>query len=260
MIPGVGRHDFAAFTLAVAPAFADEQKSTIEPALLIALVTVLAAGSIAGYSLWRRRRERDDLQNFAKHRGFEPVAGEESLGRIVGDLDNVFGEGAKIEQAVGRQRDEFRVTLVAFRYPEYRVDEGGEWDENLQESSRRLVLIFRGFDRPLPIFRLVPNNWAVSVLRGQRSNTFGDVEPFGAFNYVLGNDQPRIRQLLGGELQERLGRNKMLTIESRGDFLAFYQHGERPQPEDLFDFFERCADIARRILARSRQEERVLLA
>jgi hypothetical protein len=163
----------------------------------------------------------------------------------------LFGVGAKVIRALRGRRDEFSVTLVAFRFPEYRVDEEGQWDDKLQESTRRVVMLFHGFEAALPLFRLLPNNWAVSVMRGKNANTFGDVWPFGAFNYVMGPKDEQIRHVLGGTLQEQLGRNRSLTIDSRGHFLAFYLHGNRSQPDDLDAFYEHCAEIATSIHDRS---------
>jgi hypothetical protein len=226
---------------------------SIAPALAIGIALVLVVVVVVWYLVRRRRSDQRSLVEFAGQRGLSALRESADLARVTDDLAVLFGEGSKVIDAFTGDHSDFAVTLVAYRFPEYRVDEDGQWDERMQESARRVLLIFRGFAADMPIFRLVPNNWAVNMMGGQESNTFGGVEPFGAFNFVLGSEQPRIRQLLGGDLQERLGRNKLLTVESRGDLLAFYKHADPSQPDDLHDFFERCVDIATRIRERAKR-------
>lgn len=217
-------------------------------ALGIATIAVLL-GMIAQI-LWRRRRLEQRLDAFIGAAAFRVVEDASVLDRVASRLDALYGGGAKISRAAVRTEGPFEVFLVSFRFPQYRVEPDGSWDESLQESVRRVALLVSGFGAPLPVFRLLPNNWAVRVLRGHSSNRFGDVEPFGAFNYVIAHEHSQVRDVLGGELQRLLGRNDWLAIDAREDFLAFYGNGDAEQPADLRGFLDQSLRVSHEVRKR----------
>lgn len=218
--------------------------------LTLGVVCIVAVVATVGYILWQRRKLDERLDTFIRGSGFRTLVDEADLRRVSDKLDILCGVGAKIFRAAIRNDGPFELLLVAFRFPQYRVEPDGSWDEHVQESDRRVALLVSGFGAPLPEFRLLPNNWAVRALRGHRSNRFGDVEPFGAFNYVMAHAQSEVRGLLGGELQRMLGRNRWLAIDGRADFLAFYGNGDAEQPADLRRFLDHSLRVSGQVRER----------
>lgn len=214
--------------------------------LLLALAAVATVAGVVAAILWQRRRHRAELNELARRYGFEEVseAADETIHLEVIEL---FGEGPRIERLLHKPMGGMDLHLARLRIPLYRVDEGGVWDQSVQESQVKLVLLASGFKSPLPAFRLMPNSWALSTVRGEEANLFHDVVPMGWRNYVIGADEAWIHHVLAGEPSHLLRRNKHLTIDSRGGFLAFYLQDERPQPRDLVGFVDMCIAIAEAI-------------
>lgn len=249
---GRGTH-VRVFVLAWSPIDAPLEQPASSGVGLSAAIGVIALCALIGVVaavLWRRRQLDQRLDAFIDSAAFRVLDDATALRRIADRLEELHGAGAKILRAASRDEGPFEVALVAFRFPQYRVEADGSWDESLQESVRRVALLVSGFGAPLPVFRLLPNNWAVRALRGHHSNRFGDVEPFGAFNYVWAHEQSQVRDVLGGEIQRLLGRNEWLAIDGREDFLAFYGHGDGEQPDDLRGFFDRSLDVSHKVRER----------
>lgn len=221
------------------------------PALLVAVGALAALATVLGAIVVRRKRDTAQVDAVAQRYHFEPVTTSAELARVKGDIHELFGEGARIRRVL-RHRDASGLTtdLVHLKIPLFRVDEGGEWDETVQESQEKLMVIVTGFGAVLPTFRLMPNSWALSTVRGKESNLFHDIEPFGFWNYVIGYEAARVQRLISGEAMHLLRRNRWLTIDARHEFMAFYSQDERPLPRDLAAFLEKCQKVAKAIAQR----------
>jgi hypothetical protein len=226
------------------------ERTGLELSVALGATTMAVLFGVVAYILWRRKQLDQRLDAFIGAAAFRIVEDASALERVARRLDALYGAGAKILRAAVRTEGPFEMFLVSFRFPQYRAEPDGSWDESLQESVRRVALLVSGFGAPLPVFRLLPNNWAVRVLRGHSSNRFGDVEPFGAFNYVMAPKHSQVREVLGGELQRLLGRNKWLAIDGREDFLAFYGNGDAEQPTDLRGFLDQSLNVSRKVRER----------
>ncbi len=234
-----------------APSLAQIELSRLPtpPVLSTDLSLLLAAASLAAilgtlaWVLWSRRQDREAFEGLARRFGVEP-SGERDRATVEDAVGEVFGEGPRVTQLLRHRVRELDVYVARLRMPLYRVDEGGAWDETLQEAQRKLVVVVSGFAGELPAFRLMPNNWALSTVRGKEDNAFQNVMPFGFRNYVLGQDKDALMHLLGGPVQRMLRDNKHLTLDGRRDYLAFYLQDNRESPRDLAAFVERCIEVA----------------
>ncbi|HEY3236219.1 MAG TPA: hypothetical protein VGJ84_15995, partial [Polyangiaceae bacterium] len=219
-----------------------------KPAALVGLgVGLVVLLVVAGKLLWERHR-RARLEAFRGRYAFVDLESEDLEGLDL-DLRALFGPGSKVAEAQQCELKGLTFILVSLLTPEYRVEEDGTWDDAVQEGMRKTVLVVRGFPGDLPLFRLLPNSWMLRAMRGQGFNAVGDVEPFGFFNYVIGQSRDRIRQVLLGGPDENLRRNRDLIVESRSDMLAFYVQDE--QPKDLESFLLRSSAIASSIAQRA---------
>lgn len=214
--------------------------------LLIALAAAAAVLAIVATIFWQRRRRDLQLDEYAGRYGLEAATAAGGR-RVRAAAIELFGEGARVERLLRRPMAGLDIHLARLRVPMYRVDPGGVWDTTVQESQVKLVVLASGFADLLPTFRLMPNSWALTTVRGERANVFHDVAPMGWRNFVIGEDEAAIQRVLAGEPSHLLRRNRHLTIDSRGDFLAFYLQDQRPQPRDLAGFVDRCLALAEAI-------------
>lgn len=219
--------------------------------MVIALAAVAAMAAVVIAIVLQRRRHDADLDAFARRHGFDPLP-DDPADPVYAAVAALFGQGPRIERLLHRQAPDMNLYLVRLRMPLYRVDAGGIWDATVQESQVKLVLLAANLAAPLPIFRLMPNSWALTAVRGEEANLVHGVEPLGWRNYVLGDDEAWVLHVLAGEPSHLLRRNQQLTLDSRGDVLAFYLQDERPQPRDLAAFVDHCLALAHALLARAR--------
>lgn len=242
---------FAFFVCVLAQAPLSRPAGSVGPALLIALLSAAVGVAVLATIALRRRRDRIELQDLSERYRFQAVTDPNERGRIRGYVDALFGEGPKIGRMLKQRSGGLDFHLVTMRVPLYRVDEGGAWDERMQESQEKLVLFVSDFGAPLPPFRLMPNSWALTTVRGKEANVFHNIEPFGYRNYVLADAKEWTIHVLTGEPMHLLRGNRQLTIDARPDFLAFYLQDERPQPPNLPEFLEKSLRLATAIRDRA---------
>lgn len=221
-------------------------------ALIIGALGLIAAGVTGWIALRRRWRQQADLAGLAREHGFTRVHDAAALLEIQAAMDEVFGCGAVLLDAVRKHVDGVTLEVVHYRFPMYRVEHTGEWDPHTQEADDRMITLVRDLDATLPSFRLMPNNWVLNTIGGQRRNIFVNVEPFGWRNYVFGHDRDHIRYIFTGEVQHMLRQNRHLAIDCRGHLLAFYHLDEVWLPDDFEAFADRCLTMARTFNERGR--------
>lgn len=214
------------------------------------LIGLIASAVLIGVPLLiagRRRRDRIELDDLATRYRFAAADDPATRARIASYIDTLFGPGPKVLRVLSQRTRALNFHLALLKIPLFRVDEDGGWDERMQESQEKLVLFVSDFEAPLPRFRLMPNSWALTTVRGREANVFETFEPFGHFNYVIagtGESHEWIIQTLAGEPVHLLRRNKQVTIDSRDGFLAFYLQNERPQPVNLPAFIDQALAIS----------------
>lgn len=241
---------FATF-LAQTPAAQHEGSGQWAILLLLGLVATLVASV-----LWLTMARKRDADAFARLAGqFGRTATTDGdRAAVEAALVDVFGEGPRITDLFRHDLDAkagVRAYVARTLMPLYRVDKGGAWDERMQESQRKFVVIVTGFAGEMPNFRLMPNNWALGTVRGKKENAFEGVMPFGDRNYVLGRDEKRVSHVLGGPLQQMLRDNRDLTVDGRDGTLAFYSQDIREQPKDMDAFLRRSLEVARVLIERA---------
>jgi hypothetical protein len=220
-------------------------------AAILGVATVAVMAGVMLFIAMRRRRDRRELDDLASNYRFELVEDPEEVDRVRAFVDKLFGEGPKIGRMLCKRQGGLQFHLVTMRVPLFRVDAGGEWDQKMQESQEKLVLFVSDLDVPLPPFRLMPNSWALTTVRGKEANICHAIEPFGFRNYVIAREKDRVIQLLSGDPMHLLRRNRQLTIDAREHYLAFYLQDERPQPPNLPAFVEESLQLAEAIHARA---------
>ncbi|MEX0652736.1 MAG: hypothetical protein WD534_17280 [Phycisphaeraceae bacterium] len=227
----------------------------VDIALLIGGAALVVAGAV-GWTAWhRRRKQQADLADLAARHGFTRVHDAESLLAIQAAMDEIFGPRAVLLTAMRKQVNGLTLEVVHYRFPMYRVERDGEWDPHVQEADNRMITLVRDLDAPLPTFRLMPNNWVLNTVGGQRRNVFVNVEPFGWRNYVFGHDRDRIRFIFPGDAQHLLRQNTTLAIDCREHLLAFYHLDEAWLPGNFDAFANKCLTIATLLNDRARAWE-----
>jgi len=217
--------------------------------LVLAMVGVVALA----FTVWgvravlHRQAQRRGFLGLMESAGFEPVQGQDQLGRIADDLSELFGEQAmyarqvRVAGALKREEDD-GLRLVAAH-----LVLGLEASNANIATLDKFVLTVSGFAPALPVFSLEPNHFLFATV--QKDPVFHHTGKFGRRNLVLGEDKWFVAHVLDEPVRDLLADNRDLVIEAREDRLAFYLHDERVQPGDLPAFVERCAAISRAIIA-----------
>jgi len=221
------------------------------PTLLLVLgmvgVVALAFAVWGVRALRHRQAQRRGFVGLIEAAGFEPVQGQDQLGRIADDLSELFGEQAmyarqvRVAGALKREEDD-GLRLIAAH-----LVLGLEASNANIATLDKFVLTITGFSPRLPAFSLEPNHFLFATV--QKDPVFHHTGKFGSRNLVLGEDKWFVAHVLSENVRELLADNRDLVLEAREDRLAFYLHGERVQPNDLPAFVERCNAISRAIIA-----------
>ncbi len=226
----------------VAPLAQTGPGGRVDIAVQIGLGALIVALIWAGVALYLRRNRLRGFEAFRKQSGFEPVTGRENLERLAEDVADVFGDLAMYARQIRipgalryAARDDFDVEVA-------HVILGMEASNAQHQSMEKIVVFVRGFDAPLPRFRILPNNFMFRHIH--RDRVFDTETKFGENNLVLGADQASIRAVLSPTVQQALRDNRTRVIEARPDYFACFLHDERVEPANLEDFVAECLTLA----------------
>ena len=227
----------------------DVEPGAIVPAvLLLTFCLLVIAALIVGRRVQQQRHDQR-LRRVIDRCAFIS-AGSERWEVAQSHVRSVVGKGALLGEVFVREAEAFDVHLVVFRFPRYRIERDGSWNPLMQESDRQVMLLFVTPERDFPVFRMMPNNWAVNLLSGKRQNIFARVQPFGWWNYVSSADADAVQRLIDGYVQHLLRGNKRLVVDSRPGVLACYRLDGAWLPRDAVPFVEQCWRVAETLCER----------
>lgn len=207
--------------------------------IFFAVILVLFFPGVIILLRYIRKRERRKIGEVVETFGMTPIKDNSQLEELAAVFTEIFSEISMFTQELrifSAYKTEIRGFSVQLAHIVCGVDRG-----NSTVTFDKVVVATSGFKQQLPRFSLLPG------VRKKEFFSDEDIafpgETFGKTNRVAGEDEERVKRVLGKDLRLRLANNRDLSIISRGWLLAFYPHGNRIVPTDLKSFVDNSVEL-----------------
>lgn len=212
--------------------------------MLKALIVIVIILIVAGGFYFESRRS-NDLGQLAKQMGLNFQAGQQQMPAVLKSSDfDLFTQGASnINNWMSGSLKGHQIGIFGFSYTASTSGEGDailpvNEDQNSTERRNQSV-IWIGTEKKYPDFDLSPKRIHIRTVAsrfGLSPITFDGDPEFNKHFVLLARDSNQVTQLFSESARKQLMAHPGLAIESRGNNLLFYRHGERLSPKDIPQF------------------------
>lgn len=212
--------------------------------MLKALVVVVIILIVAGGFYFESRRS-NDLERLAKQLGLNFQAGQQQLPEVLQSAGfDLFTQGpSNINNWMSGSIKDHQIGIFGFSYTASAAGEGDTVlpvnDDQNSTERRNQSVIWIGSEKKYPDFDLSPkliHIRTVAARFGLNPVTFDGDPGFNKHFMLLARDSNRVAQLFSKSVRKQLMAHPGLALESRGNNLLFYRHGERLSPKDIPQF------------------------